>query len=371
MFLRELCLNNFRLFPFIKFEFGDELNVLSGMNGQGKTSVLEAIHYLALTRSFRVNDDSAAIRFNCDHFDINAQFFLNPAETNDVRIFYSHEQGKNFFINGKKVMTFMEVIGMIPCVVSTMDDLRLIFGAPADRRRFVDIMLAQTSALYLQNLKIYRRILQQRNALLNTTDRSAIRQHINSWNKQLINYGTQIINRRLDFVDFLNKNLADYYSGFTRQAEQVRVIYKTDLFLTDDSLDRKQIENLYGQRLEKLFAAECDKKTTLSGPHRDDLEFYRNNKSTRQFCSLGENKIFILCLKFCEWKYLRLNKGQKPLMLLDDVFAELDNDKSRQVLSFMQELGQVFITTTGQNDLLHDRTVKNYILNNREVHALQ
>ena len=370
MFLRELCLNNFRLFPFIELEFGDEFNVLSGMNGQGKTSILEAIHYLTLTRSFRVNDDSAAVRFTSDHFDITARFFLNPAETNNVRIFYSPGQGKNFFINGKKIMTFAEVIGLIPCVISTLDDLKLIFGAPADRRRFMDIVLAQTSSIYLQDLKIYRQILQQRNALLNSANRSAIRQQMDGWNKQIINYGAQIIRRRLDFVDFLNRHLAGFYSGFTGQIEQVQAVYKTDIFSMDDSFDPAEIEKLYGKKLEKMFDIECEKKMTLYGPHRDDLEFYRNNKSTRQFSSLGENKIFVLCLKFCEWKYLMTKKGQKPLLLLDDIFAELDKNKCQQVFSIMQEMGQVFITTTGQNELPQSRAIKNYIIADGEAHAL-
>ncbi len=371
MFLKHLSLNNFRLFPAIEVEFDHDLNVLSGMNGQGKTSILEAIHYLALTRSFRVSDDSTAIRFSCNHFDISAQFFLNPVERNEVRVFYSNDQGKNYFINGKKIMTFSEVIGMIPCVISTGDDLKLIFGAPADRRRFVDILLSQTNALYLQNLKIYRRILQQRNALLNTDNRQVINRQMEIWNKQIISYGAQIISRRLDFVDFLNRNLGDYYSGFTQQAEQLQVIYKTDIHAPDEAGNRETIEDLYARRLEKLIDLECEKRTTLTGPHRDDLEFTRGGKSARQFCSLGESKIFALCLKFCEWKYLQQNKGHKPIMLLDDVFGELDSEKGKRILTLVKEMGQAFITTTGQIELSGNPTAKNYVCYNREVHALQ
>jgi DNA replication and repair protein RecF len=371
MFLKHLSLNNFRLFPAIELEFDQDLNVLSGMNGQGKTSILEAIHYLALTRSFRVGDDSTAVRFSSNFFDISAQFFLNPEEKNEVRIFYSDDQGKNYFINGKRVMTFAEVIGRIPCVISTGDDLKLIFGAPADRRRFVDILLAQTSSLYLQNLKIYRRILQQRNALLNTADRQAIRRQLEIWNKQIVSYGIQIIKRRLDFVDFLNQNLGDYFSGFTQEPEQVQVIYKTDIQTPDQATDPEIMADLYLRRLEKLFEAECEKRNTLTGPHRDDLEFSKNGRPARQFCSLGESKMFTLCLKFCEWKYLQQNNGQLPILLLDDVFGELDNVKGKRILALLHDMGQAFITTTGQIDLPGNPATRNYVCNNREVHALQ
>ncbi len=371
MFLKHLSLNNFRLFPAVELEFDQDVNVLSGMNGQGKTSILEAIHYLALTRSFRASDDSTAIRFSNDYFDISAQFFLNPAEKNDVRIFYSNDQGKNYFVNQKKVVTFAEVIGRFPCVISTGDDLKLIFGAPADRRRFVDILLAQTSSLYLQNLKIYRRILQQRNALLNMANRQTIRRQVEIWNKQIASYGTQIIRRRLDFVDFLNRNLGDYYSGFTQQTEQVQVIYKTDIQTPGESGDPETLEDIYLRRLEKLFDAECEKRSTLTGPHRDDLEFIKNDRAARQFCSLGESKMFTLCLKFCEWKYLQQHNGQEPIMLLDDVFGELDSVKGKRILVLLHDMGQAFITTTGQIELPGNPAVKNYVCNNREVHALQ
>jgi DNA replication and repair protein RecF len=371
MFLKHLSINNFRLFPAVELEFDQDLNVLSGMNGQGKTSILEAIHYLALTRSFRVNDDSTVIRFNSNYFDISAQFFLTPAEKNEVRIFYSNDQGKNYFINGKKVMTFTEAIGKIPCVISTGDDLKLIFGAPADRRRFIDILLAQTSAMYLQNLKIYRRILQQRNALLSTVNRQAVRRQLDIWNKQIVSYGTQIIKRRLDFVDFLNRNLGSYYSGFTQQPEQVQVIYKTDIEAPEPNCNPETMEDLYLRRLEKLFDSECERRSTLTGPHRDDLEFIKNGRAARQFCSLGESKIFTLCLKFCEWKYLQQNNGQEPILLLDDVFGELDSVKGKRVLALVHDMGQAFITTTGQIELPGNPAARNYVCDNRAVHALQ
>jgi DNA replication and repair protein RecF len=371
MFLKHLSLNNFRLFPAVEIEFNHELNVLSGMNGQGKTSILEAIHYLALTRSFRVNEDSTAIRFSSDYFDISAQLIFYPTEKNEVRVYYSNEQGKNYFVNGKKVITFTEVIGMIPCVISTGDDLRLIFGAPADRRKFIDIVLSQTSSLYLQNLKLYRRILQQRNSLLNTGDLRTIHHQMSIWNEQLIDYGTQIIIRRLDFVDFLNRQLGDLYSGFTQRPEQVQVVYKTDLQDQPGVLDRSRIADLYARRLEKLAAAEYEKRITLTGPNRDDLEFIKNERSVRQFCSIGESKIFALCLKFSEWKYLLQNKGHKPIMLLDDVFGELDNEKGKKILALVREMGQSFITTSGKMELSGDPVVKNYVCHNQGVHAIQ
>lgn len=370
MFLKQLCLNNFRLFPFINLEFANEINVLSGLNGRGKTSILEAIHYLALTKSFRAHNDSTAVKFDCNFFEIRGEVISDQIDKNDVRVYYSHTEGKNFFINGKKVLAFSEVIGIVPCVVLTMDDLNLLFGVPGERRRFIDIVLAQTSAVYLENLKLYRRALQQRNALLATENKNLINNQMEIWNTQIITYGTQIIAKRLEFINFLNANLTEYYNSFAHQGEIIKVVYKTNIFQEEKFDNLGQIEKLFRKKLEKIFDFECQKKKTVVGPHRDDLDFMKDLKSFRPYCSQGESKMLTLSLKFAEWKYLMLNKGKKPILLLDDVFGELDSEKLQVVLTYVFTMGQSFITTTGKMEFVKNLTAKNYVFDHAGVYAL-
>ena len=215
MVLKNLEIENFRNFSHLKINFGNGINIISGMNGQGKTSILESIYYLALTKSVRTSNDSHVVAYTKDTFNIISSINSDTQTPRKVRLYYSGKEGKHLFVNQKEVEKFSDYIGSIPSVILTLDDLKLTMGGPQERRRFLDILISQVSPVYLADLKIYKRTLQQRNALLARDDKKTIQKQIVIWNEQLISHGTNIIIHRLKFCDFLNKNITTYYNNIS------------------------------------------------------------------------------------------------------------------------------------------------------------
>ena len=346
MIIRKLKLQNFRLFSEIDLSFTDGINLITGRNGQGKTSILESIHYLALTKSFRTSVDKNAIKYDESYFNIRGHVLSVNSQHTDVRVFYSHQDAKQIFIDEKRVVKFSDYLGTLPCVVLTPDDLKLSYGGPAERRRFLDVLLSQVSSLYLDDLKNYRRAILQRNALLANTDRRIIKNQIDIWNQQLIKFGVPVIKKRLEFVRFLNEKLTKQYQKYSSTSDSVAAKYKSQLVSDQDHADEKDISARFLSRLNSKLDYEMKKMSTETGPHRDDIDFYKNNKLFKEFGSQGENKTLIIVLKFLEWEYLSKNKESKPVLLLDDIFGELDETRMQGLLYYLRHIGQAFITTT-------------------------
>ena len=367
MFLQKLCLENFRNFSFIDINFNDGINLITGSNGQGKTNILESIYYSALTKSFRTIKDKNAIKYNKDFFNIKSIFLLQPVRKNNIRIYYSEKEGKILFINEKKITKFSEFIGKIPCVLLTLDDLKLCYGGPNERRKFLDVLLSQVSPTYLDSLKNYKRCLAQRNFLLTNDNRRYTQSQIEIWNKQFVKYGSEIIQKRIFFIDYLNENINSYYQKFCSSKEELNVLYKTNIFKKEITKDIDKINSIFEKKISKFFNYEYDKGISILGPHRDDIEFYLNDKSLKEFSSQGENKTFVIALKFLEWEYISENKKTKPILLLDDVFGELDQSRKNGLIKFFEKIGQTFITTTSENKF--DELInKKFMVKNSEIY---
>jgi DNA replication and repair protein RecF len=316
------------------------------MNGQGKTSILESIYYLALTRSFRTNSDKSAIRTDCRNFDITGVFFSPANNEFKVRLYYSDIEGKNLFIKDKRITCFSEFVGMIPCVVLTLTDTKLVYGGPSERRKFLDILLSQTSSVYLNDLKQYKRILFQRNALLCHNRVQKFNAQLASWTKQLIDMGSAIICQRLSFISFLNANLRLYYKQLAGINADISATYVSSIGRLAEHYTVDQIKSHFEQALKRVSSQELQKQTTLIGPHRDETIFFYNLKPFKEYCSQGEVKTLIIVLKFLEWEYVRNQRHIKPILLLDDIFGELDLERMQRLLTFIKDVGQAHITTT-------------------------
>ena len=346
MVLQELTLKNFRVFSEIRINFIDGINIISGMNGQGKSSILEAIYYLALTRSFRTNHDNNVIQYDTSYFDISGTFYNSREKGIKVRLFYSETEGKNLFIRDKRITSFSEYIGNIPCIVLTLADTKLIYGGPAERRKFIDILLSQTSPIYLQELKKYKRVLYQRNTLLLTGNIKMIKDQLPSWNKQLIDSGSMIIMKRLSFLSFLNDHLSTCYFNLAHRTATINSTYISSIgALPDDSKD-SDIHTSFYHSIDRHSDKEIEQGTTLYGPHRDDIVFNFNGKSFKEYCSQGEIKTLIIALKLMEWEYVKNHRQMDPILLLDDIFGELDQERIKKLLLLIRSVGQSFITTT-------------------------
>jgi len=364
MILKELEIENFRLFPYLKIEFSDGINIISGLNGQGKTSILESIYYLALTKSFRTSNDHQVISYNKNHFNIKSDFLYGDSDRKNIRIFNSQSDGKHLFINGKEVLKFSEYIGTVPCVTLSLDNLKLTLGGPLERRRFLDILISQISPVYLEDLKLYRRTILQRNSLLASENKDTIKNQIHIWDEKMVEHGSRIISQRLQFIDFLNQHISDHYNKISSSQDLINVEYKSSL----EEYKRTKISEVFYRKLKQVFEYEFERKKSVIGPHRDDIHLFKDGKVFRDFCSQGENKTLVIALKFLEWQYISKERKIKPILLLDDIFGELDEIRMHGLLEFLELIGQAYITTTMQDKFDSHKNSRKFILKEKQLY---
>ena len=332
---------------------------------------MESIYYLALTRSFRSKNDKNVTKYEENYFNINGIIHTESNRNFSVLISYSAQEKKQVYLNKKKIDKFSSFVGNIPCVLLTLEDLKLTMGLPSNRRNFMDILLSQISPVYLQNLKTYKKVVQQRNKLISDSYSGIDINQLKAWDMQLVEYGSKLILERLKYLEFMNQNISRYYNIFSKEEEYIEVKYNSTL--NNDlniSTTLNNISEYFSDKLNKVRKLEIDKKTSIIGPHRDDLEFLKNNKSFREYGSQGENKTLIIVLKILEWLYLKNQKERKPLLLLDDIFGELDRSRIQGLLTFLDGIGQSFITTT-LKDIFSDISEKHdlYLENTQIAYA--
>lgn len=352
MFLKEISLKNVRIFDELKTEFNPKINIIHGSNGQGKTSILEAIYYLSLTKSFRINKDSVVLKNNSKFFEIKGSFFDEKNVSTKCRIFFSNEEGKHAFINTGKVNQFSELVGMFPVILLSLDDLELTYGVPSARRKFLDILLSQLYPGYLHNLRNYKKCVQQKNRLLNSDD-PVNKKDVDIWNEQIIKYGSSIINHRILFIHYANQNINEVYKKISDKQEEIDIIYNSTIVNLKQNPEPEQTESLFRNSINEYFNNELKRRTSLIGPHKDDLDFLKDGFLFKSHGSQGENKSFLMALKTIESDYTRQITNKRPLFLLDDLFGELDNSRVENLIHLINEDGQTFITTTDLEKFKH------------------
>jgi len=350
MYLKHLNLINFRNLIDQEIDFNKNLNIIHGKNGQGKTSVLESIYFLSISKSFRTKSEKIALQFDQNFFDIKGNFVNNSNEEVSVRLFYSLKDGKHIFLNENRLNKFSEVIGIIPVILLSLEDLELTYGLPANRRRFIDILLSQVSPVYLNALQKYKKSVLHRNKLL-----SLIYEKIESpkslypWNEQMVQYGSEIIKYRLKFIDFINDHISENYKIISDLDESIRLEYKSRITnrINENELDR--IKEKFYKLLKTELDTDLQRQSSTLGPHRDDIQFFLNGNLLKSFGSQGENKTFLIALKLLEGNYLKSKLKVDPIFLMDDIFGELDNSRIERLTDYTTKIGQTFITTTNNS----------------------
>ncbi len=349
MYLNHIELEHFRNISREAIAFHKKINIIYGRNGQGKTSVLEAIFYLAITRSFRTKAEKIVLQHNKDFLQVTGAFETDLKNEFTVRMYYSVAEGKHLFFNKNKVEKFSDLIGRIPVTLLSLEDLELTYGVPANRRKFIDILLSQISPVYLQALQTYKKALAQRNKLLSLIAEQKERpEALFPWDEQLIRNGSELIRFRSRFVEYMNQRLSDYYRKISLKDESVYVKYKINIpQFSEEKKDviEEQLRLAFHEGLE----TDIRRQTTLVGPHRDDLLFYKDDFIIKAYGSQGENKTLLIALKLVECEYLKTKMNESPLLLMDDVFGELDDERIENLLNYVSQFGQTFITTTTQN----------------------
>lgn len=338
MFVKNLKIINFKNHPEKSFDFSSEINCFVGNNGAGKTNILDALHYISMGKSFLGNSDFQNIKEDENFFSIESE--IEGEEKNDIiKILLQKETKKIIKKNEKTYERMADHIGFLPSVMISPYDANLISDGGESRRKFLDAMISQTDSEYLFHLIQYQKTLQQRNALLKyfQKNRTFDIDSLEIYNEPLTKFGTQIFKKRQLFVEAILPTIQHFYTIISKGNEKVTVIYESHL-------NEQNFEEILKENLEK------DRLLTYTskGIHKDDLRFEMNGNLIKKFGSQGQQKSFLISLKLAQIKRIKEITHKNPILLLDDIFDKLDDNRVSQLIELVNEqnFGQIFITDT-------------------------
>ncbi|MFT8458807.1 MAG: DNA replication/repair protein RecF [Liquorilactobacillus ghanensis] len=370
MYLKELALNDFRNYSKTKLTFSPVTNILIGKNAQGKTNLLEAIYVLAMTRSHRTNNDHELVRFEADTAQIKGTLINRLGKTKlEIDL---NRKGKKARVNQLEQAKLSQYIGKMNVILFAPEDLALVKGSPAVRRRFIDMEFGQIDAHYLYNLTQYKSVLKQRNRYLKQLQQKKATDLLllDVFSDQLAAFGAEIIVRRVAFLANLSKFAAQLQLKITQRQEKLQLKYDSTVEL--EGQERLKTDQVY-QKLKQQYKLQQKKEifqgTTLIGPHRDDLIFLINQKNVQLYGSQGQQRTTALAVKLAEVDLMRQETGEYPILLLDDVLSELDGARQTNLIKAIQSRVQTFLTTPSLNDVAQ-KLIKNpkiFIINQGKI----
>ena len=338
MILNTLSLVNYKNFESQDFEFDAKINCFVGSNGVGKTNALDAIYHLSFGKSYFNPVATQNIKHNEDFFVVDGIFNKND-KTEKVVVSLKRGQKKVIKRNGKAYEKFSDHIGLIPLVIISPADRDLIIEGSDTRRKFIDSVISQSDKSYLNNLISYNKVLSQRNALLKyfALNNTFNLQTLEVYNEQLQTYGNEIFLTRKAFLETFIPIFKARYDAISNQNEVVDLTYKSDLFDGD-------LQSLLMKNINKDKALQY----TSVGVHKDDLNFQIETYPIKKFGSQGQQKSFLIALKLAQFDFIKQQSGVTPLLLLDDIFDKLDENRVAQIISLVDndDFGQLFISDT-------------------------
>jgi DNA replication and repair protein RecF len=338
MYLRALTLRNFRSYENAQFQFSPKINVIRGLNARGKTTLLEAIFFLMTGRSFRTAQPSALIRHGASFFQLEALFIKYGIEQN-LRIYFNGKERKIFY---NETSTHpLTLLGLLQGVIMYPEDIDVIKGPPAARRRVLNLQLAQSDPLYIHYLTRYEQAMRQRNALLRAQSNSAIE----SWEYEMGNAAAYIIGKRAGIVNELETLGKNYYAHICGGGEEFSLLYRPNGALEHSLEDLQALRNLFCEQYRKHRKKEMLLGLTLTGPHKDDMIISLEKKEARIFASEGQKRSCVAALRLGEWMQLKGASQEMPLMLIDDFGLSLDSFRRSSLLAHLESLEQLFIST--------------------------
>ena len=333
--LKSLRLHQFRLYKEKTFTFTSGVNLFFGDNAHGKTTILEAIYLLMTGRSFRTSQLTDVITSGKRVCCIEGEFEKHGISQH-LKVVIRGKQ-RQIFHNNTLTQASSHLWGLLQGVVMTPDDLSLIKGGPAERRRFLDMQIVQGDPLYVHHLMRYHRALRQRNALLKQNNVSGIL----PWEEELAKSGAYLIYRRSNVIQTLSVASEAHYLALTGTSNVLSLSYSRKEPLSLESLSLELIEK-YERHRQKEF----ELGFTFSGPHRDDFTVKLDHQEVKVFASQGQQRATISALKIAEWESLKDENEEIPLMLVDDIGVSLDAVRRDYLLQYLQKFGQVFLTST-------------------------
>ncbi|MDR1066800.1 MAG: DNA replication/repair protein RecF [Clostridiales bacterium] len=337
MFVHKIELNDFRNFERLEIFLQKGVNVFYGENAQGKTNMLESVYLCATGRSQRARNIKELVRFGGDY--ANVTVFIKSGYDDGVdkiNVNLNADGAKRVLINGVQINKMSELFGKLLAVMFSPEDLKLIKSGPAERRRFMDMELCQLSVSYCHDLQRYYRVLKQRNNLLRSVKYNpSAAETLFLWDRQIVEIGIEIIKKRRAFISDLSDAAAETHSRITNGTEKLKISYKPNV--TEDDFEEKLKRN----KDRDIFLA-----ATASGVHKDDLSFEINGFNAKVYGSQGQQRTACLCAKLAEISVIKNQKKRSPVLLLDDVFSELDETRRRFLIKNIEGV-QSIITSAG------------------------
>ncbi|MFN8557044.1 MAG: DNA replication/repair protein RecF [Dehalococcoidia bacterium] len=364
MHLTHLSLTNFRNYARLELDLRPGASIFVGENAQGKTNLLEAVYLLATTRSPRTGNDTDFVRWAALDDGLSATRVIGRAarRRDEVQVEVAvlarpqgngamaeaPRGGKRLRVNGLPRRA-TDVIGQVLAVLFTSQDIDLLTGPPAGRRRYLDITLAQVDHAYLRALQRYQRVTQQRNVLLRrVAEGRAAAAQLASWNEELVAQGAAVTAMRAAAITELSRVAAEVHHALSERRERLDIVYAPQVAEEggDGALDAVEaVRDRYRAALERLQPREIAAGASLVGPHRDDLRFHLDGRSAGAFGSRAQQRTVALALRLAEARFLRVRAGEAPVLLLDDILSELDERRRGAVLAAVADAEQALITT--------------------------
>lgn len=362
MILRKIKLVNFRNYKNFGINFQKNINIIIGDNAQGKTNILESIYTLALTKSYRTTLDSNLIRKNQEKFIITG-------EIRDDKIFKKlslelYKNNKTAKINDNVINKISDYIGNLYVILSSPDDLQIIKGSPSDRRNFLNIEISQLSSNYIKKYNEFNKILKMRNDYLKLlyTNSLGDYNYLDILTNNLINREVDIYIERYNFISKINEYISEIYQNIT-EIDNLKIVYQPNVEFKD--YERETIVKALSDKYRMNQKREIMMGMTLYGPHRDDFSFTFDENDIKIYGSQGQQKLAFIALKFAEIPIFEEKTNTKPIILLDDIFSELDKTKKNKLIKYIDNDYQVIITSNDTKD------ISKKILNNANIYRVK
>ena len=337
MFIQNLKLTSFRNYDNEFFEFHTDINVFAGMNGVGKTNVLEAIYYLCFGKSYFAAGDRFVAKLESDFFRVSGKFYDDVEK--EVVVKCKTGSKKDIEVFGKKIEKISDHIGHFLCVMIAPDDISKLMESSEERRSFINNTIVQSDKKYLEHLLQYTHLLKQRNALLKTSmeTKSFDYNLLEAITNGMLHPAQYIFEKRREQILKITPLFNDFYTGICGGKEYCSISYES-------KLEKQDIKSIMTENIEKDRIL----GRTSQGVHKDDLNFLINEEHLKNYASQGQLKSFIIALKLAQYKIIEQYTGKKPIILLDDIFDKLDASRVSQLMNVLKEnhFGQIFITDT-------------------------
>ncbi len=352
MYLKKILCRQFRNFDELILDLNPNLNIFLGANGQGKTNLLEAIYILATADSHRTNVNSEMIKWESNQALV--QSILSKRDGKIKLAMRFDSSGRKVELNDNPLSKINEIMGYLNVVLFSPEDLKLVKEGPSHRRNFIDLEISQVSRYYHHLMGKYNHILKQRNNLLKSIrDRnmSSEGDMLSIWDSQLSEIGSKIILKRIEVIDKLKILARLAQRQITEGSEDLELEYDISLEGFSRKLGEVELKKIFKDNLFKNREQEINRGYTVIGPHRDDLILKVNEKELRKYGSQGQQRTAALALKLAELEFMKSETGEYPVLLLDDVFSELDSSRRGTLLEVIADNIQTIITATDEENL--------------------